>query len=689
MHPSPATDLKAFVPAKDLAHSTMPAERVRRIAALGAVLLATACGSDPASVTPPPAPPPPPTAGVPTSITIASGDGQTAAAGATLPVQLSVTVRDANGTAVAAAVVQFTVDSGGGALSVGTVSTGSDGVAGGVTWTLGSAGPNVVAVRVGTLAPLRFHATASGAAARPIITSQGVGPGGGTITFTQAGDALSGLSIVVPSGAYPSGTTWSVTADPSIAVSLPAGFSLAGPPLVIGNGLGYADSVMTLTVPLPIDATIAAAPFYYDPASGLLEPIALVDRTANTATLGTHHFSAELLALPGANGVSALRVGGHGAFGNVVIVWVQTPLAQLVGTYSSNFQPGVDDWEFENWGDFISPGGDCEGMSITAMYYWYTFRRGPHPNSGLYHRYDVSVMNMIDNDQGIRFAGSVQGDYQAVLHLGFDQERRLNEAAATRGANLQLLTSSWIALTIKLTRQPVLLGIWSASGGHAVVGYAVTVTPGGLTTVSISDPNQPGKTGVTMNFVNGLLTPTSLRLNAGTVASEYNKATAVGVSGEVPILAIALRWVQFTQKQAGADRYPTGFSLEYQNQASRLWHTVTGQKVELYGDTLAMRTHCPSCVTAVDNPVKIWNYYVSSLTLGPVDNGPLVGSAVDSPNIPEDEFNFWHGGSINAMMHVDPVSHLKLLTGTATWNVQYSTGIGVYSFTFEAYRVRP
>jgi len=38
----------------------------------------------------------------------------------------------------------------------------------------------------------------------------------------------------------------------------------------------------------------------------------------------------------------------------------------------SGFRPGIDDWEFTNYGSYITPDGECEGQSLTALWYYDT-----------------------------------------------------------------------------------------------------------------------------------------------------------------------------------------------------------------------------------------------------------------------------------------------------------------------------
>jgi len=69
-------------------------------------------------------------------------------------------------------------------------------------------------------------------------------------------------------------------------------------------------------------------------------------------------------------------------------------------------------------------------MWITAMYYHYLVRGGGGPP--LFHRYDQSLANQWDNVQGIRFAGSVQGDYGARINAGVRQVEELMNQGLSR-----------------------------------------------------------------------------------------------------------------------------------------------------------------------------------------------------------------------------------------------------------------
>jgi|GEM_PF-4006422 len=89
------------------------------------------------------------------------GDGQTAAAGATVAVSPAVRVTDAYGNPVAATGVAFAVTGGGGLATALSPTTTGDGIAAVGSWTLGSAGANTLQATSTGLPTVTFTATAT------------------------------------------------------------------------------------------------------------------------------------------------------------------------------------------------------------------------------------------------------------------------------------------------------------------------------------------------------------------------------------------------------------------------------------------------------------------------------------------------------------------------------------------------
>ncbi|MGH6691046.1 MAG: beta strand repeat-containing protein, partial [Gammaproteobacteria bacterium] len=117
-------------------------------------------------------------AGLATTLVLNAGDNQSATAGTAVAVAPSVKATDASGNAVAGVNVTFAVLSGGGSVTpVNPVPTGSNGIAGATTWTLGAtAGKNeLTATSTSALAgsPVTFTATATVGAAVTIVKTGG------------------------------------------------------------------------------------------------------------------------------------------------------------------------------------------------------------------------------------------------------------------------------------------------------------------------------------------------------------------------------------------------------------------------------------------------------------------------------------------------------------------------------------
>ena len=139
--------------------------------ALGALLLVTACGGDELVL---------PEDGIPSSITIVSGNPQNGTVGTALASPLVVRVLDAAGRPVQGQQVTFTVLSGGGSVAPPAPTTGADGQAS-TSWTLGaSAGAQQVQAKAtGGAAPdnlvVLFNAVAGASAAANLIEVSGNG----------------------------------------------------------------------------------------------------------------------------------------------------------------------------------------------------------------------------------------------------------------------------------------------------------------------------------------------------------------------------------------------------------------------------------------------------------------------------------------------------------------------------------
>jgi hypothetical protein len=144
-------------------------------------------------------------AGAPTTIAINGGDNQTATAGATLPTDPSVVVRDAGGNTVAGVTVTFAVASGGGSITGPTVVTNASGIAAVGSWTLGcTAGTNT-------------------------LTATSTGLSGSPLTFTATGNVGNASQIQIQAGNNQAATVGTpVAVNPSVLVTDACGNPVSG-----------------------------------------------------------------------------------------------------------------------------------------------------------------------------------------------------------------------------------------------------------------------------------------------------------------------------------------------------------------------------------------------------------------------------------------------------------------------------
>src|SRR5690606_17627178 len=146
---------------------------------------------------------------------------------------------NASGTPLSGITVEFTVAAGGGQVTGGTPLTDASGVARVGSWVLGTSGQQRLTARVGTLSVVTFEAEITPEAAETFTA------GGGTLTIDELGHPYDGLSLTVPAGAFPEGSDWSIRVDETAPpVSLPAGFTVAGPTLDIRTSAARAASLL-------------------------------------------------------------------------------------------------------------------------------------------------------------------------------------------------------------------------------------------------------------------------------------------------------------------------------------------------------------------------------------------------------------------------------------------------------------
>ena len=105
----------------------------------------------------------------------------------------------------------------------------------------------------------------------------------------------------------------------------------------------------------------------YDEVTGKIEALPAIVSDDNSITVETRHFSTSTIS----GGLQLNKKLNESSFANIVISSIKESALSGQSVISSGFTPGIDDWEFINYGSYISPGGHCAGQSMTSMWYFY------------------------------------------------------------------------------------------------------------------------------------------------------------------------------------------------------------------------------------------------------------------------------------------------------------------------------
>ena len=315
------------------------------------------------------------------------------------------------------------------------------------------------------------------------LTTQTIGPDGGTVTVDSPGDPLDGFMIEVPEGTCLEPTAFTVSYKPIVGHTLTNGVQPVSPLITVENGGQYADDILTVTIPADIPEDRFAMAFYYDQDTGGFEGIPVLDQDATSLTIMTRHFSS-----------------------SGVFVFDKARLESL--DLDSQFKPGQDDWQFANYGSVLAPGGHCRGMSLSAI--WYFIEKRREGEDQLWDRYDnnLSLKKKTkgfwrDDDGAIKLCAVVQNRVKSCANQEIWKKIE-NEKIEGRRLTTPQIDFYCFAAAFELTGkngrpppEPQLMGIHSTTAGssHALVCYAIKGR-----TLYVADPNYPGQADLKIEF---------------------------------------------------------------------------------------------------------------------------------------------------------------------------------------------
>ncbi len=414
------------------------------------------------------------------------------------------------------------------------------------------------------------------------LVTQSVSSGGGTIKIDKSGDPLNGMEITLEPSSFTSTKNFKISYAEIKNHQLGQYFKPLSPLISINYEGGYSDIPMEVKVPIKLPAGHFAMAYFYDDKTGELEglPVEKLDSISITVSTRTFSSASSLTKRNTPNDATST--------GMMVISSISESVLKSQGIIASGFLPGVDDWEFVNYGSYIATGGHCAGQSMTMM--WYYYEKKLKGELSLFHKFDEvndktkPGLLWQDNPYGYRFASTIQKDFNFDGWITSLQWKQLFPG----------LTFNSFAASILLTGEPqfVLIRNSAGQGGHAMVVYKVNMSEGKL---YIADPNYPNNriaaTGVesirTIDYVNGVLKPYETGLTAGAQSTTMDQIGYFGKTTYIDWGQMAKRWVEFENKTIGNDRFPK-YNLKLQNDGDK---ELTDQMIT---DKDTLKVYCKS-----------------------------------------------------------------------------------------------
>jgi PKD domain len=316
------------------------------------------------------------------------------------------------------------------------------------------------------------------------VNTSTVTPTGGTIKISSPGSPVNGMTITIPANAYSDNRSFSVSYAPIKSHNFGSNFNPISPMIIIKNGGGYSSDMMTVKIPIRKADDEFAMGFLYNEVTGKLEGLPVIDLTDSTITVGTRHFETSTISLgKRTNGQDLTSVG------NLIITSIKDSYLTGQSIINTGFQPGIDDWEFTNYGSYIADGGQCAGQSISAMYYYY--EKKLHGAPGLFHHFDKYWIKSskgdslwMDNPLGYRFASMVQNNIWTTSLVA-------KIKSAMQSKSLQYLSWKAFAVSMLLTGEPQYVAlVRSDTIRHAIIAYKISLSENKL---YVADPNYPGQ----------------------------------------------------------------------------------------------------------------------------------------------------------------------------------------------------
>ena len=379
-----------------------------------------------------------------------------------------------------------------------------------------------------------------------VVTTETIGPEGGTITINKEGDPLNGYSITVPEGAYAESQSFTVSYRPILNHTYGENFNPIAPLITVENGGGYAKKSMVVKIPVEVPEGHFAMAFFYDDKTGELQGVSMRKSEKNLLTVATKHFS------------------------NMAVSSAAKKVFE--GEISSGFKQGVDNWQFTNWGSYVAAGGQCAGQTIAAMYY-YSEKKVKEKKPSLYGLYDnynnpyqktsaiefddvlayrlCSMVQIKSNDIKDPLGDPTKYDVSELLSLDDLKEGDLDPES----------TFHSFAGSMVVSDMPQLMFVFRKDKNDKRVGHALIVYKCSGNELYVSDPNYPSGPGIKDRKV--IYDPVAKQFkgydiarNAGEAGEHFDIIEYAGAINTFDTAPINKLWKEFEDGTIGDGTFP-------------------------------------------------------------------------------------------------------------------------------------
>lgn len=379
---------------------------------------------------------------------------------------------------------------------------------------------------------------------------------------------INGTKFIVPSAAFSGSKSFTVSYAPVTSHKLGANFNPITPMIQVETDLLYADSLISVEIPIKLPAGHFAMGFLYNEVTGKVEGMPLEFLDSNRIVISTRHF-----ATSSVSGIPNPRRSNTNNRGLFLIASMQESALSGHPIVNTGFKVGTDNWEFPNYGSFVATGGHCTGQCLAAMWYYYEKKLTGSPQA--YNTYQMVDKIWQDNSKGYRFSSTVHKDIKWDAYAqSFFADLPISD----------LNTLRCFAYSMLITGEPQEIGIYGAGGGHSIIAYKVDMGAGEIT---LSDPNFPTEIRkIVYNSGSNSFTPYNGAQSADDAPVIYNKIKYFGKSACYDWALIGQRWKEAEEGKSG-DVYFPGYKYEYLD-ADGNWKVLEND-LSVDADTIRIR----------------------------------------------------------------------------------------------------